>query len=337
MKNYALFIGIDISKEWFDAAISENGILNQMSHNRFENNLKEFRALFKWIKKENSSKIVKNKWLICMEHTGIYTMDISAFLQEQGIDFLLESALRIKRSLGIRRGKSDKADSKDITRYTFLHREELIVKELPTEGLQEIKHLLVFRDRLIKQKNMLKVPANELKRVAKTSEALAFIVNQSQALVEQLKVQIKQLENQLQELVKSNPVLCEVYDLLCSVKGIGQIIALNLMVHTNNFKAFESSRQLACYVGIAPFEKQSGKTLKQTAKVSKLGHQKLKALLTNGAWSVIQNDAQIKKYYKRKIEEGKNEYSIINAVKNKLIARAFAVVKRGTPFVDLQF
>ncbi|MEL6717345.1 MAG: transposase [Bacteroidota bacterium] len=222
MKNYALFIGIDISKEWFDAAISENGILNQMSHNRFENNLKEFRALFKWIKKENSSKIVKNKWLICMEHTGIYTMDISAFLQEQGIDFLLESALRIKRSLGIRRGKSDKADSKDITRYTFLHREELIVKELPTEGLQEIKHLLVFRDRLIKQKNMLKVPANELKRVAKTSEALAFIVNQSQALVEQLKVQIKQLENQLQELVKSNPVLCEVYDLLCSVKGIGQ-------------------------------------------------------------------------------------------------------------------
>ncbi|MEL6717346.1 MAG: transposase [Bacteroidota bacterium] len=109
------------------------------------------------------------------------------------------------------------------------------------------------------------------------------------------------------------------------------------MVHTNNFKAFESSRQLACYVGIAPFEKQSGKTLKQTAKVSKLGHQKLKALLTNGAWSVIQNDAQIKKYYKRKIEEGKNEYSIINAVKNKLIARAFAVVKRGTPFVDLQF
>ncbi|MEM1328802.1 MAG: IS110 family transposase, partial [Bacteroidota bacterium] len=65
--------------------------------------------------------------------------------------------------------------------------------------------------------------------------------------------------------------------------------------------------------------------------------QKLKALLTNRAWSALQNNAQIEKYYRRKMEEGKNEYSVINAVKNKLAARAFAVVKKGTPFVDLQF
>lgn len=213
-----------------------------MSHQRFENNPKGFRALLEWVKKENPSRMAKDKWLFCMEHTGIYTMDISTFLHEQEVDFLLESALCIKRSLAIRRGKSDKVDSKNIARYAFLHREELIVKELPAEGLQEIKHLLVFRDRLIKQKNMLKVPANELKRVSKSSKASDFIVNQSQALVEQIKTQIKQVENQLQELVKSNPILCEVYDLLCSVKGIGQIIDLNLMVHTNNFKAFESSR-----------------------------------------------------------------------------------------------
>ncbi|MEM9887435.1 MAG: bifunctional pyr operon transcriptional regulator/uracil phosphoribosyltransferase PyrR [Bacteroidota bacterium] len=61
MKNYTLFIGIDISKECFDVAINENGILDQMSHKRFKNNAKGFRTLVKWIKKsifrsQNSQK-----------------------------------------------------------------------------------------------------------------------------------------------------------------------------------------------------------------------------------------------------------------------------------------
>ena len=39
-------------------------------------------------------------------------------------------------------------------------------------------------------------------------------------------------------------------------------------------------------------------------------------------------------YYQRKVAEGKEKESVINAVKNKLTLRAFAVIKRGTPYVN---
>ena len=53
------------------------------------------------------------------------------------------------------------------------------------------------------------------------------------------------------------------------------------------------------------------------------------------ALSAIVHDPQIKAYYQRKVKEGKHKMSVINAVRNKIIARVFAVVQRKTPFVDI--
>ena len=42
----------------------------------------------------------------------------------------------------------------------------------------------------------------------------------------------------------------------------------------------------------------------------------------------IKLDEGLKSYYNRKVEEGKNKMSILNAIRNKLVARVFAVVNR---------
>jgi len=42
----------------------------------------------------------------------------------------------------------------------------------------------------------------------------------------------------------------------------------------------------------------------------------------------------MKLYYKKRVLQGKSKMSTINIIRNKLIARVFAVVKRGTPYVD---
>ncbi len=52
--------------------------------------------------------------------------------------------------------------------------------------------------------------------------------------------------------------------------------------------------------------------------------------------SAIQYDSELRVYYKRKLTEGKDKMLAINNVRNKLIARTFALVKRGTPYVVLQ-
>lgn len=128
--------------------------------------------------------------------------------------------------------------------------------------------------------------------------------------------------------------MSELYKLIISVKGIGPVVAAHLIVVTNCFTNFKNSRQLACYSGIAPFKKQSGTSLKSPSKVSHLANKKMKALLDRCASTAIQYDAQLKQYYERRIAKGKSKRSTINVVRNKLLHRVFAVVKRGTPFVN---
>ena len=54
---------------------------------------------------------------------------------------------------------------------------------------------------------------------------------------------------------------------------------------------------------------------------------KLKKLLHLCAMSAIQNDPEMKAYFERKVAEGKNKMSVINAVRNKLIHRVFAIIR----------
>ena len=50
------------------------------------------------------------------------------------------------------------------------------------------------------------------------------------------------------------------------------------------------------------------------------------------AMSAIRYNKDLKKYYERKILEGKNKMATLNAVRNKLIHRMFAVIKNQKPY-----
>jgi len=335
MKKYVLFIGIDISKKWIDVALTPDGQKDQMHHQRFSNKLKGFKKMMRWIMKFIRQQNLAPCFLFCMEHTGVYTFPLCYFLQEQGFDYVLDSALRIKRSLGIKRGKDDKADSMDIARYIYLHHKGLKASVLPTKVLMDLKNLLAYRNRLVKKCQAIKVAASETKAFMPDDSIMKWIMEDSAEIIGLLKSKIKKVESRINELVSQDREIKRIFDLATSVKGIGPINALQMIIHTNCFKAFDTARQFACYIGIAPFHKKSGTSLNIEAKVSPLGHKKLKAILTNGVMSAIQNDKELKAYYERKVAQGKIKYKVLNAVKNKLVSRVFATIKRGTPYVEL--
>jgi hypothetical protein len=66
-----------------------------------------------------------------------------------------------------------------------------------------------------------------------------------------------------------------------------------------------------------------------------MANKKLKSLVSMGALNAARFDAEMRQYYQRKVGEGKNAMLVMNAVRNKLLARVFATVKRGTPFVPM--
>ncbi len=76
---------------------------------------------------------------------------------------------------------------------------------------------------------------------------------------------------------------------------------------------------MACYCGVVPFEYSSGKSIRLKPRVHYLTNKKLKKQLHMCAISSLTCNAEIKRYYQRKVAEGKNKLLVINNIRNKLV------------------
>ena len=92
------------------------------------------------------------------------------------------------------------------------------------------------------------------------------------------------------------------------------------------------SREFACYSGCAPFEHKSGTSIRGKTKVHYIANRKMKMLLHMAAMNAVTFNDELKAYYQRKVAEGKNPMSVLNAVRFKLICRIFSVIKRNEAF-----
>lgn len=328
--NYKTFIGVDISKKTIDVAVRHQQ--QQIHHCQFLNGQKGFKAMIGWLKQVAGKE--QSEWLFCMEHTGIYVLPLACFLSDNQFSFCLENPYHIKHSMGLQRGKTDKADAKMIARYASMHQEELRLSSFPGKTIIKLQALLAYRDRLVNTQKGLKVASNELSEFVE-KDIYSHIQKETKSLVKCIGNRIKKADNQIEDLLKQDTDIYKNYTLAKSVKGVGSIIAAHMIVYTQNFTTITDSRKFASYSGIAPFEYSSGSSINKGPSVSPLANKKMKQLLNNGAWNAARYDSEIKLYFQRKVAEGKNQLSVINAVRNKIVGRVFAVIKRGTPFVNI--
>lgn len=319
-------IGVDVSKLTIDVCVHST-----QDYSKFENSLKGFSLMVKWVNKTSSFSIDES--LYVFEHTGLYSYQLSAYLTDKAIAFSMIPGLAVKRSLGITRGKDDKVDALKLALYGYRLREEIIPYTLPTEQLLTIKRLLSLRERLVKQRSGYKASFKEQKRVLVKGNKL--LLNSQKRMITSLTKEIKLIEKEMDALVKADERLNKLYQLIISVKGIGSQTALFLLAYTNGFTKFKDARSFASYCGIAPFPNVSGTSVRGRTKVSNLANKKIKSLLDLCAKSAIQHSFEIKTYYEKRVAEGKNKMSTINIIRNKLLYRVFAVVKRNTPYVDV--
>jgi transposase len=85
-----LFIGIDVSKETLDVSFIFNFPTEEMAHEVFRNDKKGFKSILKWLKK--SCELSLSEYIVCMEHTGTYTLELCCFLEEHNIRKCLENS-----------------------------------------------------------------------------------------------------------------------------------------------------------------------------------------------------------------------------------------------------
>jgi transposase len=320
-----VFIGIDFSKKSLDVTVIHRNNLEVQAYRKFENNKTGCIELLKWVK--GLADEPSATWLFCGEHTGLYSICLSEFLIKKGLFVRLENPLQIKQSIGIRRDKNDKADSREIALYACRFRDRARAYSLPARALKSLELLLSFRERLVGNKQVLLVSATEIRRVIARDSTARFIYEESQKDIERINKEIKEVEMRMREQIQGNEALQENYELVSSIKGVALINTVAILVATQNFTCFENSRQFACYAGMAPFGKQSGSSIHTRPRVSRLANKKLKVLLTQAAICAIRYDPDMRQYYQRKLAQGKDKWLITNNVRNKMIHRIFAVVR----------
>lgn len=319
------FIGIDVSKEHIDVFV-----YSSKAHAKFANNEIGFNKMMQWT--EDHLSCATAEILFAFEHAGLYSLPLSLFLDENRHKFTIIPGLELKRSRGIVRGKADDIDAKAIAEYAYEKRERIRLYEMPGEILLKLKRLLSYRERLVKERTAYKGRLKEFKAFLDEEEN-AVILNSHLEVLSTLDKEIKRIGDELERLLKEDEKLLKQYDLINSIKGIGPQTALMMIVLTNGFTKFDTWRKFASYSGTAPFPNESG-LFKGKTKTSPLANKRIKALLSCCASSAKQYNPEMKMYYQRRVVEGKNEMSTLNIIRNKLIARAFAVVKRDTPYVD---
>jgi transposase len=326
---YQFFIGCDISKLFFDISYFDEG---PKYLGGFSNDSEGFKMMVESLGKKTD--ILETSWFVCLENTGVYSKAMVEWLISRQISCREENPLKIARSIGIKRGKSDKADSKSICRYAFEKRDSIKPTKLSSPLIINLKKLLSRREFLVKQKQALSLTLKEQK--AQLDPDLRELMEaQNKELAKVYKRQINEIEKQIEQTIGEEDSLKKNDELAQSITGIGPVISAYLIAFTENYTCFTDARKFASYCGVAPFVHNQSGNKQGKSRVSHMANKKIKSLLSMGASASVMYDKEIRLYYLRKLKESKEKGVVLNAVKNKLLQRVFAIIKRQTPYVKL--
>ena len=324
MEKFAFYIGVDVSKNTLDVHCSE---VNK--HITIPNSSEGFR-MFHCFCRENGIDL--KIAFVALEYTGGYEYRFIQHLHDKQISFARIPGMAIKHSMGITRGKSDKIDARRIATYADEKRKQLSPEKPVDKAIVELKALLGFRKRLVRENAGYKATIKERKHMygVGNKDFMIAILLKKEAHNNKL---IEKTEQQIIMLVRENPAIHHSFKLLTSIKGIGKVNAWMTIAYTENFTSFPNARSYAVYVGVIPFDHSSGTSIKGRKRVSHIANKELKQELSQAAKSAMQWDMETRLYAERKLQN-KHYGVVVNNVKFKLILRMFAVIKRGEKYVD---
>jgi transposase len=327
MQNYKWFMGIDVSKKKLDITLLKGS--QKVRYEMIENNISSIEVFIKSLKGQEDFNW--KECLVCMEHTGIYNAHLLAISQKRKWHLCLEPAIQIKQSGGLQRGKNDIIDSFRIALYAYKNASCLKLWQPPRKVLVNLQKLSGLRYRLINTRKQLSTAKKEDKGFLDKS-IIKSIEECSKRTMAALDKDIKMTDEKIKAVIASDETLKKMFALVESVPGIGNVMAVQMVITTNEFTQITDPRKYACYCGVAPFEHSSGSSIRGRTRTSKKANQYVKAILHMGSLIVVRTNEEMRRYYDKKVDEGKNKMSVLNAVKNKMIHRVFSCVSRNKPY-----
>jgi len=318
MQNQTI-IGIDVSSATLDICVDGK----EQKSVVIKNEVAVIRKFFNTYKEETL--------LIGMENTGRYNWALYEVLKDLLHQVYVIPPLHLKKSMGLVRGKTDKIDAIRIASFIRKNAADMLQWRPSSPAIQKLKILLTERNSRIKSRRQLLKQQYDYAKMKHLGldKPLQKLNLQQLTLID---TQITYIEHQIELLIKADEQMNQQAKLIRSVPGAGKVLCWMMLAKTENFTTITEPRKMACYSGVVPFANQSGTSIRGKNKVSSYADKAIKTVLHLAAMSAIRLKNDLREYYLRKVAEGKNKMSALNAVRNKIIHRIFAVVKNQTPY-----
>jgi transposase len=303
------FLGIDISKDVFDV------VDHQDHHHQYSNDQSGFKEFH---------KILTQQSHCVMEVTGSYYQCLANWLHSKSIDVSVVNPLSVKRFIQMRlkTSKTDKADAKMIRLYSEAENPDLW--HPPSDYIIEANELHMLIALLLRQRTALK---NKLHSLSAKGVKKGAVITSIRRQIRNLDNEVSALEMKLEEVVKAHQA--DLITRLCSIPGIGKRTAIYLIVLTQGFEKFETSRQLISYFGLDPTIRESGSSVRGRSSISKTGNILIRNLLFMCSFTACEHNKSCKEIYQRITAKGKPKKLALIAVANKLLKQSLAIAKSG--------
>lgn len=308
------WVGIDVSKANLDGYASCS-----RESRRFSNTESGIAQLKHWLSGYPQPAVV-------FEASGGLERPAAEALSASGIAVSIVNARQVHdfgKASGVL-AKTDAIDARLIARYGECF--EPAVTVFASDLEQELKAWVLRRKQMSENLTQEK---NRLQQL--NGQHQGSIRAEVEAHIEWLSGRIKQAEAKIEELSNQQSHWQTERQLLTSVKGIGNVISISLLVHLPELGKV-NHKQIAALAGLAPFNRDSGNY--RGKRTTWGGRAAARSALFMAAMVATRFNPPIKAFYHQLLERGKEKKVALIACARKLLTCLNAMLKHQTEWQD---
>ena len=189
---------------------------------------------------------------------------------------------------------------------------------------------------LVKMKSRSKISRTAAEAIYNHAGNILTIPELDSIISVEIKTLIKELElydEQIRSIEKRIDQMMKLIDSkIMSIPGIGDTLGPMILGEIGDANRFPTAKKLIAFAGLDPIVSQSGRFENKSGKISKRGSPLLRKGLFLAANVARQNDENLKRFYDKKINEGKHHYSALNAVAAKVLRIVYWVLKNNKEY-----
>jgi len=302
------YVGIDVSKVMLDAACYRSQVFQQ-----FKNTPKGISILADWLTEIQPQ-------LVVLEATGGLELACVAELMQAGLPVAVVNPGRVRgfaRSIG-QLAKTDKLDAMVIAHFAQATHPE--PRKVLTPQEEKLSALLTRRRQLV-----VMLTAEKNRRHSARFGMQAHI----QEHIDWLQENLISLDQQIDAHIGQYPEWEQKAQLFLSVPGVGRVTTITLLAQLPELGTI-NRQQIAALVGVAPVNKDSGKRQRKRRVFG--GRANVRCVLYMAALSASKHNPQIRSFYNRLLNNGKEKKVALTACMRKLLVILNAIARSNQAF-----